>query len=75
VYGLEDTDGRLAIAMELVEGPTLAERVARGRIPVVEALGIARQIAEAAAVLGPEREEPAAGYRQGAGGRRPWSCR
>ena len=35
------------IAMELVEGPTLAERMARGRIPIAEALAIARQIAEA----------------------------
>ena len=33
--------------MELVEGPTLAERMARGRIPIPEALAIARQIAEA----------------------------
>ncbi len=33
--------------MELVEGPTLAERVAQGAIPVGEALPIAKQIAEA----------------------------
>jgi len=33
--------------MELVEGPTLADRVARGRIPVDDAQPIARQIAEA----------------------------
>ena len=33
--------------MELVEGPTLAERIANGPIPVQEALEIARQIAEA----------------------------
>ncbi len=33
--------------MELVEGPTLADRIAQGRIPVEEALPIARQIAEA----------------------------
>ena len=33
--------------MELVEGPTLADRIARGPIPVGEALSIARQIAEA----------------------------
>jgi len=47
VYGLEESNGVRAIAMELVEGPTLAERIARKRIPVKEALAIARQIAEA----------------------------
>ncbi len=36
-----------ALAMELVEGPTLAERIAQGAIPVEEALPIAQQIAEA----------------------------
>jgi eukaryotic-like serine/threonine-protein kinase len=35
------------LVMELVEGPTLAERIAKGPIPLEEALGIARQIAEA----------------------------
>jgi serine/threonine-protein kinase len=35
------------LVMELVEGPTLSERLKRGRIPIDEALGIARQIAEA----------------------------
>ena len=39
--------GTRALVMELVEGPTLAERIARGRVPVPEALAIARQIAEA----------------------------
>ena len=33
--------------MELVEGPTLAERIAQGPIPLEEALGIAKQIADA----------------------------
>jgi eukaryotic-like serine/threonine-protein kinase len=47
IYGLEASDGLSAIAMELVEGPTLAERMARGRIPVVEALTIAAQVVEA----------------------------
>ena len=37
----------LALVMELVEGPTLAERIAEGPIPLAEALSIARQIAEA----------------------------
>jgi Tol biopolymer transport system component len=47
IYGLEESGGVSAIAMELVEGPTLAERMERGRIPVPEALAIAKQIAEA----------------------------
>ncbi len=33
--------------MELVDGPTLADRIAQGPIPIDEALAIARQIAEA----------------------------
>jgi eukaryotic-like serine/threonine-protein kinase len=47
VYGLEQTDGVQALVMELVEGPTLADRIAQGPIPVDEALVIAKQIAEA----------------------------
>ena len=47
VYGLERGGGTTALAMELVEGPTLAERIKKGPIPVEEALGIARQIADA----------------------------
>src|SRR5436190_8675316 len=47
IYGLEESDGVLALVLELVEGPTLAERIADGRIPVPESLAIARQIAEA----------------------------
>src|SRR6516225_4327842 len=43
IYGVEDR----ALVMELVEGPTLAERIAQGPIPPEEALPIARQIAEA----------------------------
>ncbi len=46
IYGLEES-GQLAIAMELVEGPTLADRLARGALPIAEVLAIARQIAEA----------------------------
>ena len=47
IYGLEDADGTKALVLELVEGPTLADRIAQGPIPLDEALPIARQIAEA----------------------------
>jgi eukaryotic-like serine/threonine-protein kinase len=47
IYGFEESDGVQALVLELVEGPTLADRVARGPIPVDEALPMARQIAEA----------------------------
>ena len=47
IYGLEETDGVTALVLELVEGPTLAERLAAGRLPPTQALTIARQIAEA----------------------------
>ena len=46
IYGLE-TLGTPALVMELVEGPTLAERIAQGPIVLDEALRIAKQIAEA----------------------------
>jgi serine/threonine protein kinase len=46
IYGLERSDGITALVMELVEGPTLADRIAHGPIPLDEALSIARQIAE-----------------------------
>ena len=47
IYGLERSNALTALVMELVEGPTLADRIADGAIPVEEALPIARQIAEA----------------------------
>src|SRR4029453_7379644 len=47
IYGLEKSEGVTALVMELVEGETLADHIARGAIPVDEALPIARQIAEA----------------------------
>ena len=47
IYGLEETDGVTALVLELVEGPTLADRLARGPLPIADALAIARQIAEA----------------------------
>jgi eukaryotic-like serine/threonine-protein kinase len=47
IHGLEKADGIRALVMELVEGPTLADRIAQGPVPVDEALPIAKQIAEA----------------------------
>jgi eukaryotic-like serine/threonine-protein kinase len=47
IHGLEEASGVRALVMELVEGPTLADRIAQGPIPLDEALPIARQIAEA----------------------------
>ena len=47
IHGLEKASGTIALVMELVEGPTLADRIARGRMPLDEALPIAKQIAEA----------------------------
>jgi len=53
IYGFEEpldpargamSESRMALVLELVEGPTLADRIARGPIPVAEALSIARQI-------------------------------
>ena len=49
IHGLEHADGTQALVMELVEGPTLAERIAQGAIPWEEALPIARQFADALA--------------------------
>lgn len=47
IYGLEEADGVRALVLALVEGPTLADRLRSGALPVEEAEGIARQIAEA----------------------------
>ena len=47
IHGLEEADGIRALVLELIEGPTLADRIARGPMPLDEALGIARQIADA----------------------------
>jgi hypothetical protein len=45
IHGVEEADGVKALVLELVEGPTLADRIARGPIAIAEALPIARQIA------------------------------
>ena len=47
IYGLEESGGIEALVLELVPGETVADRLARGRLPVDEALDIARQVAEA----------------------------
>jgi len=47
IYGLEESDGVKALVLELVEGPTLAERIQDGPIPIEEALPISQRIAEA----------------------------
>jgi serine/threonine protein kinase len=47
LYGIEKSNATLALVMELVEGPTLADRVAKDAIPIDEALRISKQIAEA----------------------------
>jgi serine/threonine-protein kinase len=47
IHGLEESSGVRALVMELVEGEDLAQRIARGAIPVDEALPIAKQIADA----------------------------
>ena len=44
IYGLEEAEGQKALVLELVEGPTLADRIKQGPIPVDEALSIAKQI-------------------------------
>jgi serine/threonine protein kinase len=47
IYGFEDSDDTHALVLELVEGPTLGDRIAMGAIPIEEALPIAKQMAEA----------------------------
>src|ERR1700736_6200559 len=44
IYGLEESDGVRALVMELVEGPTLAERISAGPLSVEETLHIDKQI-------------------------------
>jgi Tol biopolymer transport system component len=47
IHGLEEADGIRALVMELVDGPTLADRIAQSPLPITDALPIATQIAEA----------------------------
>src|SRR5262245_2242782 len=47
IHGFEETAGVKALVLELVEGATLADRIAQGAVPADEALAIATQIASA----------------------------
>ncbi len=47
IHGLEESGGVRALVMELVEGPTLADRIAQGPLPLEECVAVARQMAEA----------------------------
>ena len=47
IYGLEDADGLTALVLELVEGPTLADCLERGPLPLAQALAVARDVADA----------------------------
>jgi eukaryotic-like serine/threonine-protein kinase len=47
IYGLEDSGGTRALVMQLVEGPTLADRIKSGPVAIDEALPIAKQICDA----------------------------
>jgi serine/threonine protein kinase/Tol biopolymer transport system component len=47
IYGFEESGGTYALVLELVDGPTLADRIARGAIPVEEALSLGQTIAGA----------------------------
>ena len=72
IYGLEEAEGVKALVLELVEEPTLADRIKQGPIPLDEALPIAKQICRSPrsgprAGCYPPRSE--AGQRQGQGGR------
>ncbi|MFN8058154.1 MAG: protein kinase [Vicinamibacterales bacterium] len=49
IYGLVDADGHRGLVLEFIEGPTLADRLESGAIPLAETLRIARQIADALA--------------------------
>ncbi len=71
IYAVEKSGGTLALVMELVEGEDLSQRIARGVIPIDEALPIAKQIAEALEFRGDELADDNGGLRPtwGPGGR------
>jgi eukaryotic-like serine/threonine-protein kinase len=62
IHGLEKSDSTIALVMELVEGPTLADRIAQGAIPIDEALPIAEALQAART-----------GHNNDQGGRRLWT--
>jgi eukaryotic-like serine/threonine-protein kinase len=47
IFGIEESDGAKALILALIDGPTLADRIAVGPIPLDEAIPLARQMAEA----------------------------
>jgi eukaryotic-like serine/threonine-protein kinase len=47
IYGFEDSGAVHALVLELVDGPTLADRIVQGPLPLAEALPLATQIADA----------------------------
>ncbi len=56
LYGVEEHDGTPVLAMEVVEGETLSERLHRGPLPLKETLRIGQQVAEAVATRLTSRE-------------------
>ena len=51
VYGFEDSGPTHALVMELVDGPTLADRIEQGAVPLAEALAIAKRIGSALEIV------------------------
>ncbi len=49
IYGVEEADGLTALVLELVEGPTLADRLAQGPLSVAKTVAVAQQLADALA--------------------------
>ncbi len=47
IYGLEESDTQQALVLELVDGPTVADLIAAGPVPLADAIGFARQMADA----------------------------
>ena len=58
IYGIEEVDGIKALVLEVVEGETLAQRIARGPMSLTEALRIATQIADALEAAHEQRHHP-----------------
>ena len=73
LYGLENAGGVIALVMELVEGVDLAERIARGAMPIDEALPISAQIADALAAAHEQGPGPEARQHQVEIRRRCWT--